>query len=125
MTDGCTPQEIESLNELLEKVSFLLGEPPSSGKKLEIVVEMLHTLEKLSWNKAAHSKFEYGQLYHGGGHLILVDTAETQSIYSIAQQIAHGRQHGGQVDRRCIIVLEDWRPVDSSGAPISSRQGRR
>ena len=53
-------------------------------------------------------KWEYGQLYSGGGFLTFNDKMEVEERWPMADRIKAGMRHGGHVYRRAIIVLSDW-----------------
>lgn len=62
--------------------------------------------------EAPEAVTEYGELYSGGGYLLRNPAPEIERIYPVAEWIKHGRQDGGRVFRRRVIVVEDWTEVD-------------
>lgn len=75
-----TPEQVKLREELIEEVSFVLGEAPGSKKGIEIVLKVLETLEKLGW-KRVYTLEEAAQL---GGIEKLTGGAIKGPIFSVA-----------------------------------------
>lgn len=54
---------------------------------------------------------EHGHLMSGGEVHVWSDDPDVQRIYPLAKRIEHGKQHGGTVLRRRIIVLDEWEEI--------------
>lgn len=51
---------------------------------------------------------EYGHLMSGGSVQVWNLTPELLDVYPLDKRIEHGKQHGGRVLRRRVIVVDGW-----------------
>lgn len=65
----------------------------------------------------ADGKWEYGQLFSGGGFLTFNESPEVEAIFPLADRLRAGMQHGGHVYRRRVVVVSDWEEITSAEVP--------
>lgn len=62
-------------------------------------------------SELAPGRWEYGQLYSGGGFLTFNESLEVEAIYPLSDRLRAGMRHGGHVYRRRITVISDWEEI--------------
>ena len=54
---------------------------------------------------------EYGHPMSGGGVHVWPDDPDVLRVYPLDLRIEHGKEHGGTVLRRRVIVVDEWEEI--------------